>query len=424
MFELGRDLKRFVADGARGQGRDPRVLELLPCSALAQQASAEASVASQAQRPWKAWRDVALIWTAHARRTGMDASLEAAGRAARRAMDSAPAGHAFALASAAAAETLIARFDLRADPSALAQAESTIEAAAEEPHARRGQAAVSAAHARLRARQALAEDDPSAVRAAAALLDAALHLPAGRISDPDSWRMVRAGDLRLDRAELTLQAGLRWKDERLLEQAGRDLRVLIDSLDAHLLPVSRGRAVRMCGLALASLGAAARRAEVIEQSVEMLACARDLFDVEHSPLDAAAILSAQAETMVRWQESAPVTQLLKASEALLGRASNLIAGRHPALEVEVRVKAARVRTLLAARAGDLLALSDQESRLRLSLATGDAGRDAVGWATAQLCLAEVYEALDDLGCQPDRRWAALYARKEASDVLRERGIAA
>lgn len=424
MFDFGKDLKRFVADGVGGQGRDPRVLELLPTATVAEQAAAEASAAGRASKPWKAWRDVALIWTSHARRTGLQTSLDAAGRAARESLEAAPAGHAFALASATAAEVLLARFDLRANEAALSEAEAAVEAAAEEPNSRRGQSAVASVHARLATRRALMADDAGAVKAAAALLDAALHGETGKGSDADPWRLVRASELRLERAELTVRAGLRWKDARLLDQAGRDLRLLIENLDADVLPVSRARAVRLCGLSLSALAAMAARVDAMEQAVEMLAAARDLFDVDHSPLDAASALSAQAETLIRWQASAPVPQLLKAAEDMLARAWRLADGRSTALEVEVRVKAARVKALMASNAGDMITLSDQEARLRERLAKNDGRADACGWAVDQLCLASVYEALDDLGCRPARGWAAAYARSEAMDVLREAGLAA
>lgn len=424
MFDFGKDLKRFVADGVGGQGRDPRVLELLPTATVAEQASAEARAAGLASRPWRAWRDVALIWTSHARRTGLESSLEAAGRAASAALDAAPAGHAFALASAAAAEVLLAKFDLRANEIALGEAEAAVEAAAEEPNSRRAQSAVAAVHARVRMRRALMDDDTGAVKAAAALLDAALHEHGRRAAETDPWRLVRTTDLRLERAELTVRAGLRWKDHRLLEQAGRDLRQLIENLDADVLPVSRARAVRMCGLSLSALAGMAASADAMEQAVEMLTAARDLFDADHSPLDAASALSAQAETLIRWQAGAPVPQLLKAAEDMLGRAWRLADGRSAALEVEVRVKAARVKTLMAAQAGDMITLSGQEARLRERLAKSAGQADASGWAVTQLCLANVYEALDDLGCHPARGWAAAYARTEAMEVLREAGLAA
>lgn len=424
MFDFGKDLKRFVAQGTDGRTRDPRVLELLPTATVAEQASAEASLAAQAARPWKAWRDVSLIWTGHARRTGLETSLDHARRAARRAVDAAPAGHGFALASAAAAEAELARFDLRADGAALAMADQAVEAAAEEPNSRRGQAAVAAVHARLAARRALMRDDPDAVRAAAALLDAALYRDGRKSADPDPWRAVRATDLRLERANLAVQAGLRWRDPRLLEQAGRDLRLLVETLEAHLLPVSRARAVRTCGLALSALAELAGRGDASEQAIEMLAAARDLFDVDHSPLDAGAALSAQAETFIGWQVSTPAVELLRAAEDMLQQAWRLADGRSTALEVEIRVKSARVKTLLAGQTGDVTALSAQEARLRQRLARHRGESDAVGWAIDQLCLAGVYEALDDLGCQPMRGWAATYARTEAVEVLREAGISA
>ena len=424
MFDFGKDRKRLVADGVGGQGRDPRVLELLPTATVAEQAMAEASAAGRSGRPWQAWRDVALIWVGHARRTGLESSLEAAGRAARAALEAAPTGHAFAFASATAAEVLLARFDLRANETALAEAEAAVETAAEEPNSRRGQAAVAAVHARLRMRRALMGDDAGAVKAAAALLDAALHEHGRRGGESDPWRLVRATDLRLERAELTVRAGLRWRDERLLDQAGRDLRLLIGGLDGDVLPVSRARAVRLCGLSLSALAGLAGRTDAMEQAVEMLAAARDLFDADHSPLDAASALSAQAETLIQWQANAPVPELLRAAEDLLARAWRLADGRSAPLEVEIRVKAARVKTLLASQAGDVITLSGQEARLRERLAKRHGQADACGWAVDQLCLAGVYEALDDLGCQPTRSWAAAYARTEAMDVLREAGLAA
>jgi hypothetical protein len=422
MFDFGKDLKRFVASGVGGQTRDPRVLELLPTAMVAEQAAAEAPLASQSSHPWRAWRDIALIWIGHARRTGLTSSLEAAGRAAQQAVSAATAGNAFAFASASAAEVALALFDLRGSLEALDEADAGVEAAARELHSRRAEAAVAAIHARVRARRALMGDEPAAVRAAAALLDTALHLDSRRGGDPDPWRLVRVVDLRMDRAELALQAGLRWQDERLLDQAGRDLRVLMEKVDGDYLPVTRARAIRACGLALSALGQMAGRTEAMEQAIELMTVGRDLFDEDHSPLDAGALLAAQADTLLRWQEAAPVVQLLKSAEDLLTRAWKLCATRSTALEVEIRLRAARVKTLLAYHDGDVAALSGQESRLRQRLARGAA--DPVAWAVDQLCLARVYEALDELGCQPARSWAAAYARTEAAETLRESGLGA
>jgi len=420
MFDFGKDLKRFVASGVGGQARDPRVLELLPTAMVAEQAASEAPLAARSSQPWRAWRDVALIWVNHARRTGLTSSLDAAGRAAQQALDAAPAGAPFAYASSVAAEVLLARFDLRGNLEALEEAEAAVDAGADEPNSRRAQAAVAAVHARTRTRRALMGEDPAGVRAAAALLDAALHLDGRRSGDNDAWQLVRAVELRLERAELSLQAGLRWQDERLLDQAGRDLRLLMDHVNGDLLPVTRARAMRACGLALSALGHMAGRAEAMEQAVELLAGARELFDEDHSPLDAGALLAAQAETLICWQEAQPTDQLLRSAEDMLTRAWRLCATRSTGLEVEIRLRAARVKTLLASGQGDVLALSNQESRLRQRLGRGST--DAVAWAVDQLSLAGVYEALDDLGCQPGRSWAAAYARSEAIETLREAGL--
>jgi len=421
MFDFGKDLKRFVASGVGGQTRDPRVLELLPTALVAEQAASESPLAAQSSQPWRAWRDIAMVWISHARRTGLTSSLDAGGRAAHQALSSATEGAAFAFASATAAEVMLAKFDLRGNLKALDEAETAIETAGEEPNARRAQAAVAATHARIRARRALMGDDPAGVRAAAALLDAALHLDSRRSGDTDPWRLVRVVDLRLERAELALQAGLRWRDERLLDQAGRDLRVLMDHVDGNLLPVTRARAMRACGLALSALGEMVGRREAMDQAVDLMGTARDLFDEDHSPLDAGALLAAQADTLIRWQSEAPVEQLLKSAEDMLTQAWKLCATRSTTLEVEIRLRAAEVKTLLASAHGDVAALSHQEARLRQRLTRG--GGDAVAWAVDQLCLARVYEALDEIGCRPSRGWAAAYARSEACDTLREAGLA-
>jgi hypothetical protein len=132
------------------------------------------------------------------------------------------------------------------------------------------------------------------------------------------------------------------------------------------------------------------------------------------------LLAAQAETLICWQEAQPTDQLLRSAEDMLTRAWRLCATRSTGLEVEIRLRAARVKTLLASGQGDVLALSNQESRLRQRLGRGST--DAVAWAVDQLSLAGVYEALDDLGCQPGRSWAAAYARSEAIETLREAGL--
>ena len=147
-----------------------------------------------------------------------------------------------------------------------------------------------------------------------------------------------------------------------------------------------------------------------------------MFDEDHSPLDAGAILAAQSETLIRWQEREPVAALLRSAEYFLTRAWKLCATRSTALEVEIRLRAARVKTLLASSEGDVITLSGQEARLRQRLARST--DDPVAWAVDQLSLARVYEALDELGCQPVRGWAAAYARSVAVETLREAGLGA
>lgn len=418
MFELGKDLKRLVAGGGRTGVRDARLLELIPTELVARQAHAEAAAAARAPRPGEAWRDVSRLWLEHARRTGAAASLEAAERAAERCL--ALGGGQLMRARAA-----LMRHDLFGGPDALARAEAATDAAGGERLEPETAAQVAAFHARLKARRAQMRAEPDETRAAAALLDAALHgleIQATR-RRRDPWLDADLIETRLERAGLAAFAGVRQRDPRLLDQAGRDLRLLADRTDGDFAPLTRARALAACGAGLATLGEMADRFDCVVQALELIEAALDLFTADHSPMDHAAILAARGAALVRLARLTDEDAALDNALASLERAGRLTTGRRLKLGAEIAVLATRLRIEAAEAAGDLLRLSEMEARARARLASGGAAADPLGWAADQLALAEVYAALERLGAEPSRRHAAALARAGALDVLDEEGMA-
>ena len=101
---------------------------------------------------------------------------------------------------------------------------------------------------------------------AAALLDAALHGAKGlppTVSD----------DLRLDRAALGLEAGVARRDGRLLDQAGRDLRMLVESASPDYRPLTRARALALAGAGLMALARLAKDEAATVQGQALFAAA-------------------------------------------------------------------------------------------------------------------------------------------------------
>jgi AraC-like DNA-binding protein len=205
--------------------------------------------------------------------------------------------------------------------------------------------AAAALHARLSARRARLSGEPAAMLDAAALLDAALHgakaLPA-TVSD----------DLRLDRAALGLEAGVARRDGRLLDQAGRDLRVLVESASPDYRPLTRARALALAGAGLMALARLAKDEAATAQGQALFAAAADQFTPDHSPLDWVAVQLAPGDT------ETPLSRLCEAES--LTREPGLILG---ALARERRLAA---ETALA----EALAMSPRTLARQVRAATG------------------------------------------------------
>ncbi len=123
---------------------------------------------------------------------------------------------------------------------------------------------------------------------AAALLDAAVHGARG-------LPRTLGDELQLDRAALALEAGVTRRDPRLLDQAGRDLRALVEAASPDYRPLTRARALALAGEGLLALARLARDEAATAQGKALFDAAADQFTSDHSPLDWVAVQLTQAD---------------------------------------------------------------------------------------------------------------------------------
>ncbi|MBU1324752.1 MAG: hypothetical protein KJ676_05880 [Alphaproteobacteria bacterium] len=357
MFEFGKDLRRLFG---RDRDRDDLGwLELVGVElveAEARRAAIDAGRASCA-KPDQAWLTAAALWRELAARTGRKDALAQADDAARDAERAAQAAARLEEARCARAQALLLRFDLYGGPGLLDEAAELIARDS-------GRQATVAVHARISARQARLDGRPVRLLEAAALLDLAVHGLEGS-SDP------LAEAVRLDRAGLTLEAGIAQRDARLLDQAGRDLFALVESSPAERRPLTRARALALSASGLSALAALADDAPARDQARALLEAAGDQFTPDHSPLDWCAVQLVSGVGSAR----------LVAVEALCRAAGpGLVLG---SLARE-RLSAGRVAA--AEAAGDLAALDSVQADLRRRVSLPSAPLD---WAADQIGLARV-----------------------------------
>lgn len=390
MFDFGKDLRRLF--GRERERADLGWLELIGVDLLeaeARRATIDAGRTSCA-RPCDGWLTAASLWRDLAGRTGRLDALDSADAAAVAAERAAMAPARREEARTARAQALILRHDLLGGATLLDEAHALVEGPA-------GRAQTAAVHAQVEARRARLDDRPDALMAAAALLDAAVHGLAGS-EDP------LAEAVRLDRAGLTLEAGLLQRDARLLDQAGRDLFALVEGSAPDRRPLTRARALTLSAAGLAALAALAEDETARQQARALFDAAADQFTPDHSPLDWAAVQLASAGG------GAP----LVAVEALCRAAApGLILG---ALARE-RLTAERVAA--AAARGDRGALEGIAQELKRRVAEPIAPLD---WAADQIGLARAALARRDLGeARPGEAGLMLAA---AGETARELGAPA
>ena len=398
MFEFGRDLRKLF-EKAR-ESDDLGWLELVGADLVAAEAQALALDGGRVScaRPFDAWMRASALWREHARRTGRRSSLDQAAAAASDAARHTATPDQTAVAAIESGEIHLLRFDLFGGPEKLTAALADVQCLGAERPATRSAAA--ALHARLTARRARLSGEPGAMLDAAALLDAALH---GARALPST-----AGDeLRLDRAALGLEAGVKRRDGRLLDQAGRDLRTLVESASPDYRPLTRARALALAGAGLMALARLARNDAAAAQGQALFAAAADQFTPDHSPLDWVAVQLAPGDA------DTPLARLTEA-EALT-REPGLILG---ALARERRLAA---EAALAETMGDVDGLTGLESIVRRGLA--DAARSQpLAWAADQIGMAHLALAKGRLTATEPRAVGLMLA--EAMETAREWGAPA
>ena len=398
MFEFGRDLRKLF-DKAR-ESDDLGWLELIGADLVEAEARREAIDAGRASctRPFDSWIRASGLWREHARRTGRRESLDRAAKCASDAARHTTTADQTAVAAIESGEIHLLTFDLFGGPATLTAALADVQSlTAERPVTRAGAAAL---HARLCARRARLSGSPANLLDAAALLDAALH---GARALPPT-----AGDeLRLDRAALALEAGVARRDPRLLDQAGRDLRALVETASPDYRPLTRSRALALAGTGLMALAALAGSDAARAQGRELFDAAADQFTPDHSPLDWVAVRLAQATA------DTPLLQL--AETEALSREPGLVLG---ALARERRLTA---EAALAEALADVEALAGLEAIVRRRLAS-TARPEPLDWAADQIGMARLAMAKARLTGTPPRAVGLMLA--EALETAREWGAPA
>lgn len=397
MFEFGRDLRKLF-ETAR-ESDDLGWLELIGAGLVEAEARRESIDAGRVScaRPFDSWMRASALWREHARRTGLRSSLDHAAAAASDAARHTTAPDQTAQAAIESGEIHLLRFDLFGGPERLTAALSDVQTLPVERPQTRSLAA--ALHARLTSRRARLSGEANVMLDAAALLDAAVHGARG-------LPRTLGDELRLDRAALALEAGVARRDPRLLDQAGRDLRALVEAASPDYRPLTRARALALAGEGLVALARLARDDAATAQGRALFEAAADQFTSDHSPLDWVAVQLTQADG------DTPLLPLAQAET--LTREPGLILG---ALARERRL-AAEAR--LAEAMGDVAAIVGMEAVVRTRLA--ERPIHPLDWAADQIGMAHLMLARSRLtGVQPTAIGLIL---AEAIETAREQGASA
>jgi hypothetical protein len=397
MFEFGRDLRKLF-DKAR-ESDDLGWLELIGADLVEAEARRETIDAGRVSctQPFTGWMRASALWREHARRTGRRSSLDRAASAASDAARHTTTHDQTASAAIEAGEIHLLRFDLFGGPEILTAALVDVQSISADRPAIQSSAA--ALHARLTARRARLSGEPSVMLDATALLDAAVHA-ARALPQP------MGDDLRLERAALSLEAGVARRDGPLLDQAGRDLRDLVEAASPDYRPLTRARALVLAGAGLMALARLARNDAAAEQGMALFDAAADQFTPDHSPLDWVAVQLARTPGQTPLLTLAQSETLTREPGLILG---GLARERRLAIEAD-----------LAEDVGDLGALLELEKIVRQRLQTRTS--QPLDWAADQIGMARLAMAKGRLmGVEP-RAIGLMLA--EAMETAREWGAPA
>lgn len=398
MFEFGKDLRRLFVQARESE--DLGWLELIGVDLLAQEArvlTTDGGRVSCAQ-PSQTWRRASILWREHGRRCGRADSIARALKTAEDALDAARCEDDRARALLASAQAHLTRFDLFGDTSGIVHAAELTRQAA--PKRLATLAACAGVQARIRARQARLSEQINDRQDAAALMDQALHALARH-------NPIEADDLRLDSAALALEAGILERDARLLDQAGRDLAALVAASSPDQRPLTRARALALCGAGLSALATMAHDDVAMQTGHAMFEAAADQFTPDHSPMDWVAIQIARGA-----DPGTPMAPLRQAVALTSGTGTVL-----GALATDLMMS----REIAAAEAvADLDDLDRIEARVRRRLVEQRAAPSPLGWAVDQMAMARLMIARSELlGGDPGQ---AAFVLSEAAEAARDHGV--
>jgi tetratricopeptide (TPR) repeat protein len=431
MFEFGRELKRLfeTAEPPRDglTGGDAAILEVLDIGLLRGEARSADIAAGRisAKDPPQRRLEAARVWRELARRTGDPTALRNATLAAERAVQGfKAAGKTKAWAAARCEQAIGAMLgaELYGDDGLNGAAKLALQDAMTAAPASATAAVASGQLARLAAHDAMARGDYDAARAAACAFDDPIAGLAGHMRSKAVSKSMLA-DLRCDRAELLIGCAGRLKDARLYEDAAIEMDRALVKLDPAFEPLAWTRVQTLRACARVGLGETGGRIEDIAEGVEILVNTLDTLTQDHSPLDWARLQQALALALQALGEGSETDRAFGHALACYDHAL-WATRRQPALML--RAVLAQNRANCLARRAEVSAdpglLDEAIHDLRADLAQIKADADPVGWAIAQVDLAQLYMARLDLLKDDADRAAAGMALSCAIDVFGEHGL--
>ncbi|HEX8569983.1 MAG TPA: hypothetical protein VF699_08685 [Caulobacteraceae bacterium] len=424
MFEFGRELRRIFGQDTQSETH-AALMELLDVQLLRREADAADVAAGRVHATDRSDRsaDAAMLRRELARRTGEAETLRKAASAAEYAARHANGDRR--RASRARREqglTALCGADLFGDPALARAAREALQDALAKADTEAGKARASAGLAGLQSRRALAEGDFEAALEAAAALDQAIHALDALTLSKQICR-TEAASLRCDRADLLAGFGVRLREVRLLEKVDGEMKQLVANLDPAYEPLTWSRAQELRGSALVSSGELSGDVQQIAQGIKLLVEAVEYIPEDHSPLDWARVQQALGCALQALGEASDSEAALDQAQACFDR-SIRVYDRRPALAARATAANNRAACLArrAERRGDLATLAQAESAFKAELVNGPARNDPLAWAVAQMNLARIYEARDEIRGLGEEREAALLALSEALEIFVERGL--
>ena len=399
MFEFGKDLRRLF-ERARDSD-DLAWLELISTILVENEARHQSIESGRVScpNPHEACLRASQIWRELARRTGNPQSLRRAEAEARAASRHAVNDEQTIKAFLELAQSSLLAFDLSGGLERLRTADKLM---ATLPTPRRAHLAVmiTAIEARICARRAVLSGAPETIGTACDGLERVVQ------SLKSHHRPVDV-ELQIEQAALSLEIGLTTRDLKRLEKAGQDLRNLIENAPSDQKPITRARALALCGVGMRALSSIANDEVARQQAESLMDAATDQFTMDHSPLDWAAIQLMRPDR----SDSLSLITLLQV-EALTAQ-DGLIIG------AEARERRLSQEIDDCEQSSDLFGLRHLEAHLLGRLRDINTPMPPLDWAWSQIGLARIALARSRLTGQTLGNVGMMLI--EAGDTAREQG---